>query len=274
MRLYRGIQTAWTIATKAATAAQWLLNAAMRANPIGIVITIIMALIGAVVLAYQRSETFRNIVQAVFKAVSDAVRAAVDWIKRKFDEWRAKYEQVRAGISAFVSSVSARFAAVRDAIANAINRARDAVSSAVSRIRGFFSGVFEAITSPFTRARDVIIGVWDRIRSAISTAADRIRGMVNGVISGFNAAIRLANRLPGVNIPQISPLSVEPRRFYAPSGVTPLAGRTTTGMPAGVMRAVGGTTIIVNGALDPDAVARQIERILSGHARRVGTAVA
>ena len=35
-----------------------------------------------------------------------------------------------------------------------------------------------------------------------------------------------------------------------------------------------GVTIVVNGALDPEAVARQIRRILAGHGARTGEVVA
>jgi phage-related protein len=64
------------IGTKLWAAAVWVLNAAMRANPIGIVITIIMALVGALVLAYNKSETFRNIVNTVWTGIQMAVSHA------------------------------------------------------------------------------------------------------------------------------------------------------------------------------------------------------
>lgn len=54
-------------------AAMILLNAAMRANPIGIVITIIGALIAIVIWAYNEFDWFKNIVDTVFKAVTDAI---------------------------------------------------------------------------------------------------------------------------------------------------------------------------------------------------------
>jgi NlpC/P60 family len=68
----------WVAATasKAWAGAIWLVNAAMRANPLGIVITVIMALVGAVVLAYQKSETFRNIVQTAWRGIQTAVAYA------------------------------------------------------------------------------------------------------------------------------------------------------------------------------------------------------
>ncbi len=65
-----------TIATKVWTAAVWLFNAAIRANPIGIAITAIMALIGVLVLAYNKSADFRQIVQAAWAAIKTAVATA------------------------------------------------------------------------------------------------------------------------------------------------------------------------------------------------------
>lgn len=63
-------------AQKAAAAAQWLLNAAMAANPIGLVVIAIAALVAGFVLAYKKSETFRNIVQAV----GEVGRKAIGWV--------------------------------------------------------------------------------------------------------------------------------------------------------------------------------------------------
>lgn len=74
----------WEIATKLAAAAQWLLNAAMTANPIGIVVVALAALVAGFVLAYQKSETFRNIVDAAVRKVGDAAI----WVRDRFvDLW-------------------------------------------------------------------------------------------------------------------------------------------------------------------------------------------
>jgi hypothetical protein len=60
--------------TRAWTAVQWAFNAAMSANPLALVVIALAALTAAVVIAYQRSETFRNIVQAALAAVAEAGR--------------------------------------------------------------------------------------------------------------------------------------------------------------------------------------------------------
>jgi phage-related tail protein len=60
----------WSGVSKAAAAAQWLLNAALTANPIGLVIAAIALLVAGLVIAYKRSETFRNIVNGALHAVA------------------------------------------------------------------------------------------------------------------------------------------------------------------------------------------------------------
>lgn len=62
-------QKAVAVASNLWTAAQWALNAALTANPIGVVIMAVAALVAAVVLAYKNSETFRNICDQVWKVV-------------------------------------------------------------------------------------------------------------------------------------------------------------------------------------------------------------
>ncbi|HEY9657032.1 MAG TPA: hypothetical protein V6C65_01110, partial [Allocoleopsis sp.] len=81
-------QIAASAATKAWAATQWLLNAALTANPIGIVIALVVALVAAIVIAYKNSETFRNIVNAAgkaavaaFRSVLNTVTSVVSWIR-------------------------------------------------------------------------------------------------------------------------------------------------------------------------------------------------
>ncbi|MFE4051242.1 phage tail tape measure protein [Streptomyces sp. YIM B13518] len=67
--VYRGIILATTAVTRGWAVAQGILNAVMSANPIGLIIVGILALGAALVVAYQKSETFRTIVQGVWSAV-------------------------------------------------------------------------------------------------------------------------------------------------------------------------------------------------------------
>jgi phage-related protein len=68
-------------ASKAWAATQWLLNAALSANPIGLVVIAVAALVGGIILAYQKSETFRNIVDTAMDAVHKAFDKVVEIVK-------------------------------------------------------------------------------------------------------------------------------------------------------------------------------------------------
>lgn len=67
-----------SLATKAWTAIQWALNAAMDANPIGILIVAIGALIAAVVYCYNHFAKFRAILWGVWETVKEFGRIVAD----------------------------------------------------------------------------------------------------------------------------------------------------------------------------------------------------
>ncbi|WP_341514886.1 NlpC/P60 family protein [Lactiplantibacillus plantarum] len=64
---------------KLATAAQWLLNAAMDANPIGIAVVTLAALTAGLVLAYKHIKPFREWVNKTAKAVVNFGKGIAKW---------------------------------------------------------------------------------------------------------------------------------------------------------------------------------------------------
>jgi hypothetical protein len=74
----RTAMLAVSVATKAWAAAQWLLNAAMAANPLGLVIAGLVALAAGLIYAYKHSETFRNIVHAAMHGAQIAIGWVID----------------------------------------------------------------------------------------------------------------------------------------------------------------------------------------------------
>ena len=75
-----------TAATVAWTAVQKVLNIVLTANPIGLVIAAIGALVTAVVYAYNNCESFRNIVNKVWEAIKPLATAIMDGLAKAF-EW-------------------------------------------------------------------------------------------------------------------------------------------------------------------------------------------
>lgn len=67
------------IFTKAWAASQALFNAVMAANPVILIAAGVIALGAALVLAYQHSETFRNIVQGAFAGVKKIAEGVVNF---------------------------------------------------------------------------------------------------------------------------------------------------------------------------------------------------
>src|SRR5262245_20074782 len=105
-------------ATRVQTAATWALNVAMRANPIGIVITALTLLAGAIVLAWSRSETFRRIVTGAFNAVKNAATAAFGWVRRN---WPLLLGILTGPIGLAVTLIVRNFDRIKEGFRGAIN---------------------------------------------------------------------------------------------------------------------------------------------------------
>ena len=75
-----------TAATTAWTAVQKILNLVLTANPIGLIITAIGALVAAVIAAYNNCESFRAIVDKVWAAIKPLANAIMNGLAKAF-EW-------------------------------------------------------------------------------------------------------------------------------------------------------------------------------------------
>jgi len=71
-----GAMLAASITTKLYAAAQWLLNAALNANPVGLVIAALAALSAGIYIAYQRSNKFRAVIAGI-GAVAQAIMPVI-----------------------------------------------------------------------------------------------------------------------------------------------------------------------------------------------------
>ena len=80
-------------------AAQFALNLVMSANPIALVVLAIAGLVAAFVLAYKKSETFRNAVQALFEGVKEGVTGTVDFITGLLNGVLGFYKSLFNGIA-------------------------------------------------------------------------------------------------------------------------------------------------------------------------------
>ncbi|WP_291122788.1 hypothetical protein, partial [Flavobacterium sp. UBA6046] len=68
---YQGIMGGVALWTGIVTSAQWLWNLALTANPIGIVVVAIGALIGGLAIAYMKFAGFRAMIDGVWGVMKD-----------------------------------------------------------------------------------------------------------------------------------------------------------------------------------------------------------
>lgn len=109
--------------TKTWTAVQWALNIAMSANPIGLVILAVAGLAAGLVIAWKKSETFRNVVTGVFGAVARASGDAVAFMIRGF---RGFLVGVLTVFDGFVSAAAKAFGWLPNGIGDSLKAANAA----------------------------------------------------------------------------------------------------------------------------------------------------
>lgn len=125
--------TAASIATKVFAAAQAFLNVVLAANPIGLVVAFIAALVVALVIAYKKSEKFRAVVNAVGAALLHMATSAIAVVKKIFTT---------------VSSVFSKMSSIGTNIVKGLwNGAKSMLSWAVSKFKGLGKSILNGIKS-------------------------------------------------------------------------------------------------------------------------------
>jgi hypothetical protein len=109
---------AYKIAALAATIQTQGLTLAMLANPVGLVIAGLIALGGALVIAYRKVEWFRNGVDATWSALKAAAIATTRWI---VNAWRNVVSFFANAPKAISRAVAGMFDGLKEAFRSAIN---------------------------------------------------------------------------------------------------------------------------------------------------------
>lgn len=220
-----------TIAKVAATIKQWALNAAKYANPIGIIILAIIALIGLIVALVKNWDTIVDAMKRVWEVVKDVFSKIWEFIKNVWENIKAAFAAAWERIKEIFSAVGGFFSGIWESITNVFSNvvgwfserfsaAWEAIKSIFSAVKGFFTGIWDTITNIFTSIGTTI---GNAIGSAFATVVNAIIGFAEGTINMFiraiNGAIGLINRIPGVSIGLLTELSIP--RLYRGSNYTP-----------------------------------------------------
>lgn len=217
---------AFKAAQEGATVAQWLLNAAMNANPIGIIIAAITALVTAFVVLWNKSEAFREFWIGLWEVIQKDAEAVIEFLTGLFTEaWEVIKDAWDAAVGFFKdiwSGIKNAFNAVKDFFGDLFGDAWDRVKDNWEGVTEFFEGIWEGIKNAFSGVKDFFKNVFEGARDAIKTIweglTEIVKAPINLLIDGLNTFIGGLNKIqipdwvPGVggyglNIPKIPRLA-------------------------------------------------------------------
>lgn len=200
------------VATRAWGTAQLFLNGAMRLNPIGLVITALVALGIGLVLLWKKSETFRNIVLGTWAAIKTATGAVFGWMKAFIPAaWNVIKQAFSATVGALVKIVKVGFYLLtlpiriqiavikkivqgvmfigrffREAFGKALAAVREKIAAIIAKV----TGIKTAITGAVSGFGKLLFGAGSRlIGGLIKGIKSRIKD-VTGVVGGVAGKVK------------------------------------------------------------------------------------
>lgn len=219
-----GAIVAYKTAVSVATGVQWAMNAAMSANPIGIIIVGIAALIGGLVALYKNCEGFRNAVNTAFGTISTAAKYVWEQIKIVWSAVSPFFTKIWEGIKVAVSvlkvyligmfktawetikfcwgnvinffktiweTIKGIFSVVKSVLSGDWQGAWDAIKGIVGMWGGFFSGVWEGIKNVFGSVGDwfgsVFTSAWEMVKNAFSNVVGFFQGIWDTIKNMFTS---------------------------------------------------------------------------------------
>ena len=196
---YKAITLACEIASKAMAAAQWLVNAAMNANPIILIVTLIAGLVAAIITLWNTNDDFRNAIisawegiketaTSVFTAVAsfftetipNAFQSMVDWIRERISSFISIGSQILTGIyNGIVGSVRNLYEAAIDIIKNLVQGIGDNLSEIVSAGEDIIENIVAGAEAFFSSILEVGKEIVEQIKEGISQAWEGLKSWFN-----------------------------------------------------------------------------------------------
>jgi hypothetical protein len=187
------------------TAAQWLLNVALTANPIGLVIVAIAALVAVVVIIATKTTWFQTIWKVTWTFVKNVAQGVAAWFAGPFAgffvaAWNRIVAIVRGAVGfviTYVRGIVAVVFIIRDAFARAHTAAVGKLGELITfvkglpgKIVGFLAGLGRAL---FSIGADMISGLIDGIKSMGGRIGDVLVGLLPGPLKRFAGMLGLGS---------------------------------------------------------------------------------
>lgn len=197
-----GIITAVTTALAGMSAAEvvaaaktWLLNAAMAANPIGLVVTAIAALVAAFVVLWNKSEKFRNFWKGLWKEIKATVEkyigAVVDFFKNAWERIKLVWSVVSAFFEAIWNGIKAIFEPVIDWFKEKFENAWNAIKAVWLFVHTFFEAIWNNIKAIFEPVidwfKEKFETAWNTIKAIWTVVTEFFGDIWNGIKETFSS---------------------------------------------------------------------------------------
>ena len=209
LSLVKTAQTAWSTATKMATAVQGAFNAVIAANPIGAIAVAVAAVVAALAWFFTQTEAGRKAWAAFTSWLSETWAALVEGAKAIWNglgEFLANLWSAISGgitsawtsITSFLSGVwngisttaTTIFNGIRDFIVNVFTVIGALIVAPLHAIQNGINTVFGWILSFITQQMNSTNTVWSTVWTAIYNVVSTIFGLISSCISTVVNAIR------------------------------------------------------------------------------------
>ena len=201
LNIVKNAQTAWSAATKAATAVQGAFNAIIAANPIGAIITAIAAVVAALVWFFTQTEVGRKAWAAFTSWLGDAWQKICEVGKAVWEGLSSFFSGLWEGISSVAQSVwggiSSFFTGIWDGVSSVWNTVWNGVKTVFEAVWGFIQAYVQNVIMPigefikncFIVVAAVFVTIWNGIKAVWETVWNAIVAFFTPVIQGISDTI-------------------------------------------------------------------------------------
>ncbi|MCD5041541.1 tape measure protein [Enterococcus faecium] len=202
-----GIIGGITLAVKALNVASMLLaiTGGTLAAPFVAIGVALGALAGALVVAYTKSETFRNIVNAAFTAVKNVVMGVVNNLVAYYKMLWGVLQWLWEKIKEWASWIGNKFIEMKNSVVNTVqnlwngvkNFFAEGIGNTWNKVVGWVKNIFNKATELKNKVSNVIGNLWNGIKDTFRRGIDTVFNwfselptkMKNAIIGGKNAIV-------------------------------------------------------------------------------------
>ena len=186
---------AMTVASKLAAAGQWLLNIAMNANPIGLIVTGIALLIGAFILLWNNCEGFRNFWIGLWDGIVKYFNIAKDWI---IDVFTQKIPNAINNMMTFFRNLPSNIWKFLLDVVNKVKNwgvdlARKGIEAAQSLLNSIINTIKELPRKMLDIGKNLVQGLWNGISNMVGWIKEKIQGFGESVLNGLKSFFGIAS---------------------------------------------------------------------------------